>query len=95
MNKNEVHYQLISTLLQAGGPSTFTEPLVECGFAEKEIPLVLKEFVNENPVVGGELVYGKPSPQYCWRALAERGATPCGETQAEAPSACSSACIPT
>lgn len=68
MNQNEVRYQVISTLLQAGVPLTFTELVIQCGIAEKEILPVLKELVNRNLVVEGELLPDKPVPQYCWGA---------------------------
>ncbi len=79
MNQNEVRYQVISALLQAVGPLTFDELLTQCGLAEKEIRPILKELVNKNLVVEGELLPDKPAPQYCWGARwtkeAERRAT--------------------
>jgi hypothetical protein len=74
MNKNEVRYQLISTLLQAGGPLTLTELLVRSGLEEEEISPVLKELVNKNLVVEGELIIDNPAPQYCWRTRWDREA---------------------
>jgi len=68
MNRNEVRYQVISTLLQAGVPLSLTELVVQCGIAEKEILPVLRELVNKNMVVEGELLPDKPAPQYCWGA---------------------------
>ena len=66
MNQNEVRYQVISTLLQASGPLTFTELVVQCGMAEEQIQLVLRELVSENLVVEGALLPDKPAPQYRW-----------------------------
>ncbi len=74
MNPNEVRYQVISTLLQVGVPLTFTELVVQCGIAEEEILPVLRELVNKNLVVEGELLPDKPTPQYCWGARWEREA---------------------
>ena len=68
MNPEEVRYQLISTLLQAGAPLTQDELIARCGIAEEEILPVLREMVNTSLVVEGELVPDKPSPQYCWAA---------------------------
>ena len=68
MNQNEVRYRVISTLLQADGPLTFAELAGQCGITEKEILPVLRELVNENLVVEGELLPDKPAPQYCWGA---------------------------
>jgi hypothetical protein len=68
MDPKEVRYQLISNLLQAGGPLTFTELVAQCGIPGKVILPVLKELVSKNLVVEGELLPDKPAPQYCWGA---------------------------
>jgi len=77
MDQKEVRYRLISTLLQAGEPLTFTELVAQCGIAENEILPLLRELVDKNSVVEGGLVLGKPMPQYCWRARREIEAQRC------------------
>jgi len=74
MNQSEVRYHIISTLLKANEPITFTELVHQCGIAKKEITPVLKELVNKNLVVEGSLIPDKPSPQYCWGARWEKEA---------------------
>ena len=68
MNPDKVRYRVVSTLLQAGGPLTFDELVVHCEVGEKEILPVLRELINKNLVVEGELLPGKSGPQYCWAA---------------------------
>lgn len=56
MDPNEVRYQVISTLLQADGPLTFTEIAGQCEIAEKDILPILSALVNENLIVEGEML---------------------------------------
>ena len=68
MEPKEIRYRLISTLLQADAPLTFTELVAQCGVAKKEVPPVLKELVSKGLVVEGQLLPDRPTPQYCWGA---------------------------
>ena len=68
MDPKEVRYMIISNLLQAGEPVTLNELLDESGITAEEASPILKELVNKNLVVEGELIPGKPMPQYCWEA---------------------------
>jgi len=54
---------------------SFDELAQQCGVPEKAVRSALKQLVNENVVVEGELVPSKPAPQYCW---AERWARKVG-----------------
>jgi hypothetical protein len=79
MDRNEVRYRIISTLLQAGGPLTLPELVAGAEVAEAELFPVLRELVNQTLVVEGELLPERPAPQYCWgarwEAAAQRRAT--------------------
>jgi len=66
MNRNEIHYRLISTLLQADGPLTLIELVIQSKIVEKEAFPVLKEMISDHLVVEGELLIDRPGPQYCW-----------------------------
>jgi len=68
LKRNEVRYRIISTLLQAGGPLPLPELLDGCGVGEGELAPVLRELVNGGLVIEGELLPGRPAPQYCWAA---------------------------
>jgi hypothetical protein len=68
MDPKEVRYMIISTLLQAGEPMSLNELLDQSGITVKEASPILKELVSKNLVVEGELIPGKPMPQYCWEA---------------------------
>ena len=72
---NEIRYRLIATLLQADGPLALDPLARESGVARAKLKPVLQKLVGEGAVVEGELVAGKPSPQYCW---AERWARKVG-----------------
>ncbi len=68
MDPKEVRYTIISTLLQAGEPMALDELLDQSGITAKEASPILKELVSKNLVVEGELIPGRPTPQYCWEA---------------------------
>jgi hypothetical protein len=68
MDPKEVRYVIISTLLQAGEPMDLDELLDQSGITAKEASPILKDLVSKNLVVEGELIPGKPMPQYCWEA---------------------------
>jgi hypothetical protein len=74
MNRNEVRYRIISTLLQAGGPLTLSALVEGSGVPEAELLPVLRDLVNQTLVVEGELVPDQPTPQYCWGARWEAAA---------------------
>jgi hypothetical protein len=68
VNRGEVRYRTVSALIQAGEPFSLSELAQRSGVAERDLVLVLKELVSEKSVVEGELVAGRPAPQYCWAA---------------------------
>ena len=68
MNRNEIRYKLISTLLQADDPLTLNELVVRSKIAEREFFPILKEMVSDHLVVEGELLPERPAPLYCWAA---------------------------
>jgi len=72
VNRNEIRYKLISTLLQADGPLTFIELVIGSKIAEEEALPVLKDMVSGHLVVEGELLTDRPAPQYCWAARWEK-----------------------
>ena len=74
MDPSEVRYRAISALLRAAGPLTLAELVAESGITTGELSAVLKQLVNDQAVVQGRLVAGKPSPQYCWAARWEQRA---------------------
>ena len=74
MNRNEIRYRIISTLLQADGPQTLAELVEGAGVAEADLLPVLRDLINQTLVVEGELVPDRPAPQYCWGARWEAAA---------------------
>jgi len=72
MNRNEIRYRLISTLLQAEGPLSLIELVMRSKITEDEAFPVLKDMVSGHLVVEGELLTDHPSPQYCWAARWEK-----------------------
>ena len=72
VNRSEVRYQVISALLQAGGPVTLPELLQQCPIDEGQVAGVLAELVAERLVVEGQLAGGRSPRQYCWRARWEK-----------------------
>ena len=73
MDRNELRYQIISTLLQSDAPLTLQELENACG-SETGVPDrpaildVLDELVDSAQVVRGALAPGRAGPQYAWRA---------------------------
>jgi hypothetical protein len=74
MDRNEIRYRIISTLLQADGPQTLAELVEGAGVAEADLLPVLRDLINQTLVVEGELVPDRPAPQYCWGARWEAAA---------------------
>ena len=73
MDRNELRYRIISTLLQADGPLTLPALEAACqseSDAPDEATLVdvLKELVDNAQVVQGGLLPNHAVPQYAWRA---------------------------
>ena len=68
MNRNEVRYRIISTLLQAGGPLPLPKLIDGCGVEGEELAPILRELVNDGLVIAGELLPGTPAQHYCWAA---------------------------
>ena len=73
MDRNELRYCIISTLLQADGPLTLPELDAACR-SETDTPdeatllAVLTELVDSAQVVQGALLPNRIAPQYAWRA---------------------------
>jgi len=60
MNQNEVRHQVISVLLQVGGPLTRSALAVQCRIAETDIRAVIGEVVHDGLVIEGRLLRGEP-----------------------------------
>ena len=68
MKRTEIRYHLTAALLQADGPLPLDVLLTECGVAGSRALPVLKQMVAENVVLAGNLLPGRPGPQYVWHA---------------------------
>jgi hypothetical protein len=68
MKRTEVRYRMIAVLLQAEEPLTLDELAAAAGCTAAAARGALEGLARERLVVEGELVPGKPAPQYRWAA---------------------------
>lgn len=68
MNRAEIRYRLTAALLQAGEPMAVEELCERAGVSKRSLRPVLKEMIDDEQVLEGELVPDKGLPQYCWAA---------------------------
>ena len=72
MRTAEARHRLVRTLLQSEGPLGLDALAEQSSVPEEDLGPLLQAMVNGGQVVAGDLVPGRPGPQYRWAAYWEK-----------------------
>jgi len=68
IKRGETRYRLIKVLLQAEEPASLADLAVQCSASARRLKPLLAELVQQDQVVEGDLIDGRPGPHYRWAA---------------------------